>query len=226
MQALRDGIATGATARFNRPMVYRAIQPLARFHDDYRAIDEIVLNSNTLEALSHLSFGSVKRGGVYHTHPAIIDSLTQSCGFTMNCNDSTDLDVEVFMNHGWGSFQIFEPLDFEKKYTTYTRMAEGADKLWHGDVVVLDGEKVVAYFGQIAVRSFHSLLRDSSMCSLHSSDSRRAAPDPEGHSVNRKRKEVTEAAAYAEGTACSRGTRFFYYRNTGPCSSQRNIPCA
>lgn len=133
-------------------MVYRAIRPLARFHDDYRAIDEIILNSTTLEATSRLSFGSVKRDGDYHTHPAIIDSLTQSCGFTMNCNDSTDLDVEVFMNHGWGSFQIFEPLDFDKVYTTYTRMVEGTDKLWHGDVVIFDGEKVIAYFGQIAVR--------------------------------------------------------------------------
>ncbi|KAL8921015.1 MAG: hypothetical protein Q9208_005906 [Pyrenodesmia sp. 3 TL-2023] len=153
IQALRNGISTGATARFNRPMVYRAIRPLARFHDDYRAIDEIVLNSSTLEASSRLSFGSVKRGGTYHTHPAIIDSLTQSCGFAMNCNDNTDLDVEVFMNHGWGTLQIFEPLDFEKSYNTYTRMVEGADKLWHGDVVIFDGEKIVAFFGQIAVCS-------------------------------------------------------------------------
>ncbi|KAF2204082.1 ketoacyl-synt-domain-containing protein [Delitschia confertaspora ATCC 74209] len=152
MQNLRNGIATGETARFNRPMVYRAIRPLARFHDDYRAIDEIVLNSNTLEASSLLSYSTVKRGGSYHTHPAVIDSLTQSCGFTMNCNDGTDLDNEVFMNHGWGSFQIFEPIDFEKSYTTYTRMAEGHDKLWCGDVVVFDGEKVVAYFGQIAIQ--------------------------------------------------------------------------
>ena len=153
MQSLRDGITTGASARFNRPMVYRAIRPLARFHDDYRAIDEIVLNSNTLEASSQLSFGSVKRGGTYHTHPAIIDALTQSCGFAMNCNDNTDLDVEVFMNHGWGSLQIFEPLDFDKTYQTYTRMVEGDDKLWHGDVMILDGDKVVAHFGQIAVCS-------------------------------------------------------------------------
>ncbi|KAL8724795.1 MAG: hypothetical protein Q9166_007752 [cf. Caloplaca sp. 2 TL-2023] len=125
MQTLRNGITTGATARFNRPMGYRAIRPLARFHDDYRAIDEIVLNSSTLEASSRLSFGSVKRGGTYHTHPAIIDSLTQSCGFTMNCNDGTDLDIEVFMNHGWGSFQVIEPLNFEKSYNTYTHMVEG-----------------------------------------------------------------------------------------------------
>ncbi|KGO63928.1 Male sterility, NAD-binding [Penicillium italicum] len=152
MQALRDGIAKETSARFNRPMVYRAIRPLARFHDDYRAIDEIVLNSNTLETSSRLSYGNVKKGGDFHTHPAIIDSLTQSCGFTMNCNDGTDLDNEVFMNHGWGSFQIFEPIDFEKVYTTYTRMEEGSDKLWHGDVVVFDGDKIVAYFGQIAIQ--------------------------------------------------------------------------
>ncbi|KAI4192427.1 MAG: hypothetical protein LQ346_004318 [Caloplaca aetnensis] len=152
MQSLREGTMTGAAARFNRPMVYRAIRPLARFHDDYRAIDEIMLNSNTLEASSRLSFGSVKRGGNYHTHPAIIDALTQSCGFTMNCNDNTDLDTKVFMNHGWGTLQIFAPLDFEKTYTTYTRMVEGADKLWHGDVVIFDGDEVVAYFGQIAIQ--------------------------------------------------------------------------
>jgi iterative type I PKS product template protein len=149
--ALRNGIVSGQTARFNRPMVYRAIRPLARFHDDYRAIDEIILNSDTLEASSRLSFGSVKRDGNFSTHPAIIDSFTQSCGFAMNCNDGTDLDEEVFMNHGWGSLQLFEKIDFEKSYTTYTRMHPGPDKLWYGDVTVCDGDKVVAFFGQIAV---------------------------------------------------------------------------
>ncbi|KAL5117793.1 fusarubin cluster-polyketide synthase [Pleosporales sp. CAS-2024a] len=152
MKALRDGIALGKSARYNRAMVYRAIRPLARFHDDYRAIDEIVLNSQTLEAMSTLSFGSVKRDGVFHTHPAIIDSLTQACGFAMNCNDGTDLDVEVFMNHGWGSLQLFEPMDFEKVYTTYTRMQPGPDKLWRGDSTIFDGDRVVAHFGQIALQ--------------------------------------------------------------------------
>ena len=152
MQALRDGITIGDTARFNRPMVYRMIRPLARFHDDYRAIDEVVLNSKTLEASSKISFGSVKKGGDFHTHPAIIDALTQSCGFAMNCNDSTDLDVEVFMNHGWGGFEIFEPIDIRKEYTTYTRMYEGTDKLWHGNVMVFEGDNIVASFQQVTVR--------------------------------------------------------------------------
>ena len=152
MRILRSGIAMGVTSRYNRPMAYRAIRPLARFHDDYRGLDEVVLNSKTLEASTHLSFGTVKKGGNYHTHPALIDSLTQGCGFTMNCNDATDLDNEVFMNHGWKSFQLFEPLDFDKEYDTYTRMVEGADKLWYGDIVVYDGDTVVAHIGQVAVR--------------------------------------------------------------------------
>lgn len=160
MQALRDGIAIGDTARCNRPMVYRMIRSLARFHDDYRAIDELLLNSKTLEASSKLSFSNIKRGGDFHTHPAIIDAFTQSCGYAMNCNDNTDLDIEVFMNHGWGGFKIFEPIDFDKEYTTYTRMYEGTNKLWHGDVVVFDGDNVVASFQQVLVGvSCVSLLR-------------------------------------------------------------------
>ncbi|KAF1347668.1 beta-ketoacyl synthase [Delphinella strobiligena] len=152
-QALRTGICNATAARFSRPMVYRMIRPLARFHDDYRAIDEVILNSETLEASSKLSFGSVKQDGSYHTHPAMIDALTQSCGFTMNCNDNTDLDKEAFMNHGWGGFQIFEPLDFKKSYTTYTQMLAGHDSLWYGDVVVFDDEVIVASFRQIAIQA-------------------------------------------------------------------------
>ncbi|KAJ0104403.1 hypothetical protein J7T55_010867 [Diaporthe amygdali] len=154
MQALRKGIAAETTARFNRAMVYRMIRPLAQFHADYRAIDEFVLDSHTLEASSRVSFGSVKRNkdDRFHTHPAIIDALTQSCGFVMNCNDGCDLDVEVFMNHGWGSFQIYEEIQFGKAYTTYTRMHEGKDRLWHGDVAVFDGDTVVASFQQLAIQ--------------------------------------------------------------------------
>jgi iterative type I PKS product template protein len=155
MQRLREGIAKETSARFNGPMVYRAIRPLARFHDDYKAIDEVVLDSNTLEASSKLNFGSIKREGKYHLHPALIDAFTQSCGFTMNCNDNADLDSEVFMNHGWAGFQIFEPISFDKTYTTYSQMYEGKDKLWYGDVHVFDSDKIVAVFSGIAVSYHH-----------------------------------------------------------------------
>ncbi|RWA12602.1 hypothetical protein EKO27_g2497 [Xylaria grammica] len=152
MQDLRRGIAKETAARFNRPMVYRIIRPLARFHDDYRAIDEVVLDSSGLEASASVSFAGIQKSGHFALHPAIIDAFTQSCGFAMNCNDHADLDKEVFMNHGWGSFQVFGDVHFDRPYTSYTRMVEGQDKLWHGDVVVFDGETIVAAFEKIAIQ--------------------------------------------------------------------------
>ena len=152
LKDLRDGVATGATARYNRAMAYRAIRPLAKFHPDYRAVNEVILDSSSLECYTRLDFTTMKKGGSFHTHPAIIDAFTQCCGFTMNCNDNSDLDEDIYMNHGWGSLQLFEPINLEKSYRTYSIMKEGQDKLYCGDVVVLDdSDNVVAFFGQIAV---------------------------------------------------------------------------
>ena len=153
IRTLRNGIADGITARYNRPMMARAIRSLARFSEDYQSIDELVMSSSTLEATSHVSFGSVKEQGTYHTHPAIIESLTQSCGYIMNCNDENDLDLNVYMIHGWQTLQIFEAMDLEKRYITYTSVSEGPNKVWHGDVIVFEGEKVVAHLGQVTVRA-------------------------------------------------------------------------
>lgn len=152
MQALRRGIAAEKTARFTRPMVYRMIRPLAQFHEDYRAIDEVILDSTTLEASAIVSFGSIKRAGNFALHPAIIDAFSQSSAFAMNCNDNSDVDKDVFMNHGWGRFQVFRKVHFDRPYTSYTRMAEGKDDLWHGDVVIYDGEIIVAAIEQIALQ--------------------------------------------------------------------------
>lgn len=163
-QNLRDGIISGAVTRYTGNMCYRAIRPLARFHPDYRAAGEVLLNSNTLEAVSRLSFATIKSNGNFHTHPGVIDALSQACGFIMNCNDFADPDLEgdVFMNHGWSSLQLFEPLDFNEEYTTYVQMKDSGDSLWHGDVVVLNSkDKVVAYIGHVAVRlAFHFYLQD------------------------------------------------------------------
>jgi hypothetical protein len=157
IQRMRDGILSGAVARYNGAMCYRAIRPLAKFHPDYRVAGELLLNSETLEAASRSNFTNVKRGGTFHTHPGVIDGLSQICGFAMNCNDYADLDGDVFMNHGWGTLQIFEPISLDAEYTTYTHMKQGkADpSLWFGDIVILNSEdQVAAYFGQAIVRYF------------------------------------------------------------------------
>lgn len=154
IQKMRDEILSGKVARYNGAMCYRAIRPLAKFHPDYRVAGELLLDSETLEAASRSNFTNVKRGGTFHTHPGVLDGLSQICGFAMNCNDYADLDGDVYMNHGWRSLQIFESIDLDAEYTTYTRMEQGkADpSLWFGDIVILNSkDQVAAYFGQAIV---------------------------------------------------------------------------
>jgi noranthrone synthase len=154
MNHLRKGIESGASLRLNQTYGYKLISCLASFHPDYRAIDEVILDSSTLEACSKCSFGQVKSQGTFSSHPAYIDVMTQTAGFVMNAKDSTDLDVEVYVNHGWKSLQIFEELLPNKSYTTYVKMSQNKSDgaFWEGDTIMLDGENVIAFFKGVTLR--------------------------------------------------------------------------
>ncbi|KAJ5521624.1 hypothetical protein N7527_005739 [Penicillium freii] len=149
MASMRKDLENGPTQRFNRAMVYKMISPLAQFHNDYRPLDEVIMDSNTNECTSRVSFKGVEAQGTFHTHPAYLDGLTQAGGFVMNCNDKNDLDVEVFVNHGWESLQVYEPLSKEQTYSTFCQMSEREKRKYQGDVTVFDesGRVVASYRG-------------------------------------------------------------------------------
>lgn len=148
---MRDMLDQKKTYLFNKPMIYRMVATLAEFEPNYRALDEIVLDSSAMEACSVANFRAIKQDGKFHTNPAYIDALSQSAGFVMNASDQSNLDLEVFVNHGWSSFQLFEDLSPNKHYETHVAMLESSGKLWKGDILVMDGDKVVAIFEGIAV---------------------------------------------------------------------------
>jgi len=151
MKQLRSGLENGHTQRFNKAMVYRMVATLAKFHPDYRAIEEVILDSKALEASTLVNFADVKKGGTFNTHPAFIDGLTQSGGFVMNANDGADPDIEVFVNHGWESFQLFEEISATKSYRTHVKMSRREGTMWGGDVVVFDGDNIAASFKNVLV---------------------------------------------------------------------------
>ena len=157
INALRNGTDSGSTYIFNQAMIYKMVATLANFDPKYRALREIVLDSTNMDASSVADFGGIKAEGKFHTNPAYIDALSQSAGFVMNCNDGADLDVEVFVNHGWQSFQLFEELSTAKKYQTHVAMVERNGKAWGGDLLILDGDRVVGAFKGIVVG--HSALQ-------------------------------------------------------------------
>ncbi|KAI9689779.1 MAG: Type I Iterative PKS [Bathelium mastoideum] len=152
MATLRKGLASEKTYTFNKAMIYRMISPLANFDPKYRALDQIVLDSPAKEASSVVDFTGIKEQGSFHTNPAFIDGLSQSAGFVMNCNDESDLDVEVFVNHGWKSLQLFEKISASTQYQTHVIMSEKSGKQWGGDVAIFDGDRVVGIFESIVLQ--------------------------------------------------------------------------
>jgi hypothetical protein len=148
---MRQSCISGKTFRFSGPMAYNMVQALADFHPEYRCIDETIYDNDAYEAACTVSFGQMKKGGSFHTHPGAIDGLTQSGGFIMNANEKTNLQAEVFVNHGWDSFQIFEPIRDDCQYRTHVRMEPAKDKQWKGDIVVFTGDRVVASIKGVCV---------------------------------------------------------------------------
>ena len=159
ISALRKMLESRKTYLFNKSMIYKMVATLADFDPKYRALDEIVLDSAGMEASSIASFGGIKNEGTFFTNPGYIDALSQSAGFVMNANERSNLELEVFVNHGWEAFQLFEKLTPDKCYETHVTMSEMSGKMWKGDVLVLDGDRVVALFKGIAVSHFTDILK-------------------------------------------------------------------
>ncbi len=131
---------------------------IAHFHPDYKLLDNLVLDESTLEACTLLSFEQDKSVGNFFAHPAHVDAITQLGGFALNAKDSTDLDNEVYVNHGWNSFQIYEEFKFGKTYAAYVQFqADNVGNLAHGDTIMLDGDIVVAFFKGLSVS--HKIFR-------------------------------------------------------------------
>ncbi|KAI1428587.1 ketoacyl-synt-domain-containing protein [Xylaria sp. FL1777] len=146
IETLRRELNTGVAYRFSKTMIYKMVSSLASFDMNYRHVDEIILNSNTMDASSQVSFSGLDPCGNFHTHPAAIDALSQSAGFIMNGSEGANLETKVFVNHGWASFQLFEALSISKVYRTYCKMEERPGGCWKGDCFVFDGDRIVALF--------------------------------------------------------------------------------
>jgi noranthrone synthase len=106
-----------------------------------------------------MDFSSASDGGSFAAHPAYVDAITQVAGFAMNANDNIDTDKEMFVNHGWESFQVYQPLAKNKTYSVYTKMEKDkTGDLVHGDIVVLEEDDVVAFFKGLSVSQLETCM--------------------------------------------------------------------
>lgn len=152
IRQLREGIMKGQFVRYNRKSGYKLMSSMAHFHPDYKLLDNMILNGDDNEATSMMDFSAARADGTFAAHPAYVDAITQVGGFAMNANDNTDIHKEVYVNHGWESFQVYQPLVKDKSYEVYTKMTrDKTGDLVHGDTIVLDGDDVVAFFKGLSV---------------------------------------------------------------------------
>lgn len=150
---LRQGLATDRCYKFNRTMIYRMVATLAEFDKDYRGLKEIVLDNEAMAAATKIDFSRVNRmaDATFHTNPAYIDAFSQSGGFVMNANVNSDLELECFVNHGWGSLQLYEALKPDETYESYVQMAKKEGSIWQGTLTVIQDDKVIGVFEDITV---------------------------------------------------------------------------
>ncbi|KAK4609999.1 Norsolorinic acid synthase [Fulvia fulva] len=154
IESLRARMKKGELVHYNTKSGYKLMSSMAHFHPDYKLLNNLILNEAENEAVSVMNFSTCTDAGTYAAHPAYVDAITQVGGFAMNAKDDTDIDKEVYVNHGWESFQVYKPLVKEKQYVVYSKMAKDPKgDLVHGDTIVLDGDEVVAFFRGLSLRS-------------------------------------------------------------------------
>ncbi|KAJ5151395.1 uncharacterized protein N7482_010647 [Penicillium canariense] len=146
IQRLRDDVAQGELTRYNKKSGYRLMSRVADFGPDYKLLDDLVVDEDTLEATCIVNFSNIAPGGTFAAHPGCIDAFTQVGGFAINARGCMDLDVEVFISHGWLSFQLYEELKADTKYELYVQMHADGHEFYRGDTVVLDQGRLVAFF--------------------------------------------------------------------------------
>lgn len=149
IQHLQDSTESGDAHRMKRGMVYKLFSALVEYDDNYKSIQEVILDSDQHEATALVKFQAPP--GNFHRNPFWIDSIGHLSGFIMNASDATDSKNQVFVNHGWDSMRCLKKFDPKVTYRTYVRMQPWQNSIWAGDVWMFDGDDIVAVYGGVKV---------------------------------------------------------------------------
>ncbi|KAJ6155451.1 hypothetical protein N7470_006017 [Penicillium chermesinum] len=154
IQHLQESTETGEAHRMKRGMVYKLFSALVEYDENYKSIQEVILDSENNEATALVKFQAPP--GNFHRNPFWIDSIGHLSGFIMNASDATDSKNQVFVNHGWDSMRCLKKFDPSVTYRTYVRMQPWKDSIYAGDVYLFEGDEIVAVYGGV---KFQALAR-------------------------------------------------------------------
>lgn len=142
--SLNRAVDEGDAHKMKRGIVYKLFGAVVDYGPRYHGMQEVVLDSNELEATAKVSFQMDDAG--FFLNPCWIDSLGHIAGFIMNGNDNVHSETQVFINHGWDRMRCATKFSKDKVYQTYNRMQLVSGTMYAGDTYILDEGNIVAIF--------------------------------------------------------------------------------
>jgi iterative type I PKS product template protein len=140
---LKQKLETGAAHKVLRGMAYKLFKALVTYADNYRGMEEVILDGKQTEATAQVQFQTSAADGDFLCSPYWIDSLAHLSGFIVNASDHLDSENSVYISHGWGSIKIAKKLSPETKYRSYVRMQPAPGNISVGDVYIMEGSEII-----------------------------------------------------------------------------------
>ncbi|KAJ5379475.1 hypothetical protein N7509_012594 [Penicillium cosmopolitanum] len=204
IEHLKESTETGDAHRMKRGMVYKLFASLVDYDENYKSIQEVILDSDQHEATALVKFQAPP--GNFHRNPFWIDSIGHLSGFIMNASDATDSKNQVFVNHGWDSMRCLKKFDPSVTYRTYVRMQPWKDSIWAGDVYLFEGDDIVAVYGGVKFQALARKILDTVLPPAGASAAKPAAKaKPAPIDVQKAKPTPTKKAPRAASTPKSAG---------------------
>jgi naphtho-gamma-pyrone polyketide synthase len=147
--SLYKGVDEGNSNKIKRGMAYKIFADTVEYAPRYQGMQEIVLDSNELEATAQVSFQVEDEA--FYFNPCWVDSLGHIAGFIMNENDKVHSKDQIFINHGWEAMRCSKKFTKGKTYQTYNRMQLTSGTTYVGDTYILEEGNVIAIFEGVKV---------------------------------------------------------------------------
>ncbi|KAL1854109.1 Type I Iterative PKS [Paecilomyces lecythidis] len=147
IERLHKSVEEGQSHRMHRRMFYKLFGALVDYGDNYKSVEEVILDSEEYEATARVKFQA--ESGNFHRNPFWIDSIGHLTGFVMNANDATDSQNQVYVNHGWDFMRCVKKFSPDTTYRTYVKMQPWQGTIYSGDVYAFEGDEIVAVYGGV-----------------------------------------------------------------------------
>jgi iterative type I PKS product template protein len=143
IDVLKQKLETGAAHKVLRGMAYKLFKALVTYADNYRGMEEVILDGKETEATASVKFQTTAADGNFLCSPYWIDSLAHLSGFIVNASDHLDSENSVYISHGWGAIKISKQLSPDKQYRSYVRMQPAPGNISVGDVYILEEGEII-----------------------------------------------------------------------------------